>query len=159
MDVLARLLEASPELGQPSIMFNQQTDFSLMYELSTVTCVNTGFDNKVSTHQPRVFFHFEHLVSAGFIDKAAFERANKAIVVAWPGIVELEKQRAAKTSTTQAFVAMWFDPSTDDALAEWISNLVGAAGYQAFRIDRSHHANRIDDEIIAQIRRSRFSHR
>src|SRR5207248_9602760 len=30
------------------------------------------------------------------------------------------------------------------------------AGYKPFRVDRHDHVNRIDDEIIAQIRRSRF---
>lgn len=58
--------------------------------------------------------------------------------------------------TRQAFVAMWFDrvmtPAFDDGFAPAIRD----AGYDAFRIDRHEHGNKIDDEIIAGIRRSRF---
>ncbi len=37
-----------------------------------------------------------------------------------------------------------------------IEPAIKEAGYKPFRIDREHHVNRIDDEIIGQVRRSRF---
>jgi hypothetical protein len=155
MDVLARLFEETSEFGQ-AVLHRGQPNSLLMYELSTVTCVNTGVDNELSRDPPRVSFFFQHLASRGFLDKLAFERSNVAIVVTPLGIVELEKQRALQTSSTQAFVAMWFDSSTHDAWQKGFDPAIRAAGYEAFRIDRSHHSNRIDDEIIAQIRRSKF---
>jgi hypothetical protein len=155
MDVLARLFEKTDEFGQ-AVLVRGQPDSLLMYELSTVACVDTGIDNEVSREPPRVSFIFRHLASQGFLDKLALERSNMAIVVTSLGIIELEKQRALQTSSTQAFVAMWFDSSTDDAWQKGFDPAVRAAGYEAFRVDQSHHPNRIDDEIIRQIRRSRF---
>ena len=68
---------------------------------------------------------------------------------------ELEREENA-SSTSQAFVAMWFDDSTDGAYREGIEPAIGEAGYVPFRIDQKEHLNKIDDEIIAEIRRSRF---
>jgi nucleoside 2-deoxyribosyltransferase len=53
------------------------------------------------------------------------------------------------------FVAMWFDPSMDAADVT-ISAAIREAGYRAVRLDRHEHNNRIDDEILAGIRRSKF---
>jgi nucleoside 2-deoxyribosyltransferase len=50
---------------------------------------------------------------------------------------------------------MWFDSSQDTA-KEKIEQAVSDAGYRPIRIDQLEHVNRIDDEIIAQIRRSKF---
>ncbi|PCJ68313.1 MAG: hypothetical protein COA62_14130 [Rhodobiaceae bacterium] len=56
----------------------------------------------------------------------------------------------------QAFIAMWFDKSMDDVFKNGIRAGVRRAGYRPFRIDRKQHNNKIDDEIVAEIRRSRF---
>ena len=56
----------------------------------------------------------------------------------------------------QAFVAMWFADETNDAFERGIQLAIEDAGYVAMRIDRKEHINKIDDEIIAEIRRSRF---
>ena len=56
----------------------------------------------------------------------------------------------------QAFVAMWFDDSMLDAYEQGIEAAVRASGYRPLRIDRKEHINKIDDEIVAEIRRSRF---
>lgn len=58
--------------------------------------------------------------------------------------------------TPQVFVAMWFDPSTDDAYKLGIAPAIEANGFTPIRIDRKHHVNKIDDEIIAEIRKSTF---
>lgn len=56
----------------------------------------------------------------------------------------------------QAFVAMAFAPEYD---AVWLSVIkpgILAAGYRPFRVDQKEHADKVDDLIIAEIRRSRF---
>ncbi len=68
-------------------------------------------------------------------------------------VAELEKKR---TNSSQAFVAMWFDNSMKSAWENGMEPGVRDAGYEPRRIDEKHHANKIDDEIIAEIRRSRF---
>ncbi|MDE2688420.1 MAG: hypothetical protein OXI16_13120 [Chloroflexota bacterium] len=56
----------------------------------------------------------------------------------------------------QCFVAMWFDPSMEDVYEQGIRPAIEAIGYSPLRIDRQNFIGKIDDEIIAQIRRSRF---
>ena len=56
----------------------------------------------------------------------------------------------------QAFVAMWFDPTMENAFTDGIFPAIQDAGFRPFRIDRKEHSNKIDDEIVAEIRRSRF---
>lgn len=70
-----------------------------------------------------------------------------------------EKVRVLKQEileSSQVFVAMWFDPSMNDVYEEGIKAAIeDDLGYSAMRIDRKEHLNRIDDEIILEIRRSR----
>jgi len=54
------------------------------------------------------------------------------------------------------FCAMWFDSSVSHLWDKAIEPAIGNAGYQPLRIDQKEHVNRIDDEIFADIRRSRF---
>ena len=58
--------------------------------------------------------------------------------------------------SSQAFVAMWFHASTNEAYDLGIEPAIEDAGYKPLRIDRKPDVDKIDDEIIAGIRRSRF---
>jgi hypothetical protein len=58
--------------------------------------------------------------------------------------------------SSQAFVAMWFHDSTQTAYEAGIQPAIVESGYNAIRIDNKDHVNKIDDEIIAEIRRSKF---
>ena len=58
--------------------------------------------------------------------------------------------------SAQAFVAMWFDDEMDAAYSNGIEPAIVDAGYRPMRIDRKSDVNKIDDAIIAEIRRSRF---
>ncbi len=51
---------------------------------------------------------------------------------------------------------MWFDPSMREAFDSGIGPGIEDAGYKPLRIDQKPDVNKIDDEIIAEIRRSRF---
>ena len=73
-----------------------------------------------------------------------------------PGYERLAYLSNIQSKSTQAFVAMWFDESLDDAYEKGIEPAIRKAGYEPLRIDRKDHNNKIDDEIIAEIRRSRF---
>ena len=55
-----------------------------------------------------------------------------------------------------AFIAMWFDEKVKLVFEKAIKTGVEAAGYEPKRIDMHQHNNRIDDEIIAMIRKSKF---
>lgn len=56
----------------------------------------------------------------------------------------------------QAFVAMWFHPDMLAAYTEGFAPALLDTGYAPYRVDRAAHNNKIDDEIIAEIRRSRL---
>lgn len=73
-----------------------------------------------------------------------------------PGYARLAELDAVGTASEQAFVAMWFDESMNDAYEIGIAPAIQDAGYKSLRIDRKDHNNKIDDEIIAELRRSRF---
>ena len=68
-------------------------------------------------------------------------------------LAELDQEDAA---SSQAFVAMWFDGSMQDAYENGIAPAIREVGYEPLRIDGKQHNNKIDDEIIAEVRRSRF---
>lgn len=59
--------------------------------------------------------------------------------------------------SSQCFVAMWFDDSMNDVYEKGFRAAIEAAGYTPLRIDQKPDLiGKIDDEIIAEIRRSRF---
>lgn len=68
----------------------------------------------------------------------------------------MDELRSSNTGSDQGFVAMWFDPSLAEAYTMGIEPALINAGFRSMRIDRKEHNNKIDDEILAEIRRSRF---
>jgi len=78
------------------------------------------------------------------------------VTISPEGWAHLEHLRERNPGSPQAFVAMSFDPSL---LPLWLDGLEPAirdAGYNPLRIDRKEHTRKIDDEIVAEIRRSKF---
>lgn len=72
------------------------------------------------------------------------------------GWEELDRLKRPRIDSSQAFIAMWFHDQTNNAYFKGFAPAVEALGYKAMRIDKKDHNNKIDDEIIAEIRRSRF---
>ena len=79
---------------------------------------------------------------------------NQRVTVA--GHVRLAELETTHTPSSRAFIAMWFDDSMKEAYDQGIAPAVRDAGYEPIRIDRKEHVNKIDDEIVAEIRRARF---
>lgn len=73
----------------------------------------------------------------------------------WEKISALQRLHSASIQR-QAFVAMWFTPDTEQIFSDGIAPAVSALGYLPVRIDRKEHNNKICDEIIVEIKRSRF---
>jgi hypothetical protein len=67
-----------------------------------------------------------------------------------------EALTAKATDSKQGFIAMWFGKEVDQAYAEGLYKAVEDAGYKPLRIDSINHNGKVDDRIIAEIRRSRF---
>ena len=95
-----------------------------------------------------------YLEKQGWLESSGDTRATFLLTV--EGHTRIAALKTSQKESSQGFVAMWFDDSTDSAWSEGIKPGIEDAGYEAFRIDRKEHSNKIDDEIIAELRRSRF---
>lgn len=107
-----------------------------------------------STSGDEVAFLLNYFEEKGWIRKSSQEAWGCVLMATgYAYLAELEK---VVIDSSQAFVAMWFHESMENAYRHGIEPGIEAAGYKAIRIDRKVHSRKIDDEIIAEIRRSRF---
>jgi len=82
--------------------------------------------------------------------------SHDGLALTMHGWEHLEEIRRQGRASTRCFVAMWFHESMNEVYEQAIAPAIIEAGYEPLRIDRLEHVNRIDDEIIGQIKRSRF---
>ena len=108
-----------------------------------------------SVDAEEVDYLLSYLTQQSWITVDFVHGSRSEITVLAEGYAQVAEQISARVSS-QAFVAMWFDPSMDSAYQDAIAPAIESAGFTPIRIDRKEHINRIDDEIIAEIRRSRF---
>ena len=121
-----------------------------------------------STKWGEVEYFFNYLEEKGWIQGKRFSARGgqwfkgRLTVAGYDRIAEQSTsydrgaELRANPDSSQAFVAMWFDESMDQAFEVGIEPAIEEAGYKPLRIDRKEHINKIDDEIIAELRRSRF---
>ena len=99
-------------------------------------------------------------VEGGWLEKddpSSETRSRDSYIRLTPaGVQRLEELETKAVNSEQAFVAMWFDESVNKAYEKGIELAIRDSGYRPLRIDKKEHNNKIDDEIIAEIRRSRF---
>jgi len=102
-----------------------------------------------------LFAFVQILSETGFIKEGEIlgELSYSPTFLGWQRIEQLQSRAV---DVTQVFVAMWFHDLTNDAYDKGIRPAIEDSGYRSARIDQKHHVNKIDDEIIAEIRRSRF---
>ena len=103
-----------------------------------------------STKPEDIVYFLKYFTDMGWLD-----HYSGAFNITVPGYQHVEEQ-ATKKDLSQCFVAMWFDPLMDRAYEEGIKRAVKKCGYESRRIDKKPTLNKIDDEVIAEIRRSRF---
>jgi nucleoside 2-deoxyribosyltransferase len=72
------------------------------------------------------------------------------------GFIAADELRTRRAASSQAFVAMCFNEEMMEAYASGIEPGILYAGFKPMLISKKEHANKIDDEIIAEIRRSAF---
>jgi hypothetical protein len=118
----------------------KECEFSLVRDYPLVSTTGGG----------EIAFLLAALRDNGYLSRSAQTTLS---IKGWERLEEIQK--AGKRSN-RAFVAMWFSPSMNTLYDEAIKPAILKAGYDPLRIDKHEHVNRIDDEIIGQIRRSRF---
>ena len=72
------------------------------------------------------------------------------------GYVAVDELIRKKESSGNGFVAMSFDEALNEAYTRGFQVGIMNAGYNPVRVDKSEHINRIDDEIITQIKSADF---
>lgn len=95
----------------------------------------------------------EYLVERNFAqfsgDKSSFRiRANGFSYIEEGGLVAFD--------SNQAFVAMCFAEDLTEAFSAGICPAIEINGFDPLRIDSKEHNRKIDDEIVAELRRSKF---
>jgi len=159
-NLLRVLIDRTPKVGEPVSMASperraenaQSYQFALAYTEST-------------EHQ-EILYLADSLHDQGLIERrdrnftdsngrAIFSRGFAYTVTAH-GHSAME-QHQTEVKSDQCFVAMWFNEATDALYDRGIAPAVRAAGYQPLLISQKpDFLGKIDDQIIAEIRRSRF---
>jgi len=98
-----------------------------------------------------------HEAACVLVRRAPFiQNKNAGTQVTMKGWERIQYIQKSGRDSKRVFVAMWFDGSMDEVYDKAIAPAISRAGYLPLRIDRHPHVNRIDDEIIGQIKRCRF---
>jgi len=129
------LAERTSQLGQ-SASFQSSLDYPLLI-----------------SSPDEIDFLLSALGREEFISSSGRDAGVYVTMRGWERVQQVQK---SGRDSKRAFVAMWFDGSMDEVYDKAIDPAIKKAGYMPLRIDKHPHVNRIDDEIIGQIKRCRF---
>ena len=104
-----------------------------------------------STRAADVAYFVDYLMDTGWL----IRHRSGCFRITIPGYQHVAEE-STKRDLSQCFVAMWFDDSMNSAYEEGIKKAVEECGYTPLPINKKPDVIKIDDEIIAEIRRSRF---
>lgn len=157
------LAQKSPVIGSPvtltfSNLGKNHSNFSLERFLNDridSECLAWSESQSADSARPELFFLLQYLVDQGWITQTKVSRSIEHIITL-QGHARLTELATKHVNSLQGFVAMWFDVSMTEAYENGIRPGIKDAGYKPLRIDKKDFLNKIDDEIIAEIRRSRF---
>lgn len=99
-------------------------------------------------------FHLEALGAQGLLELKDDGQTFKKVRLTTKAHEKLAAVRPGKSK--QAFVAMWFGGDSMRVYEQGIAPAVRDAGFDPLRIDKTEHIDKIDDRIVAEIKRSRF---
>jgi hypothetical protein len=95
----------------------------------------------------------KELRDRGFLRITGDNTPEPKVEVSWSGWDLIERLKSSRPGSWRAFVAMSFDPSLKDLFKDAIMPALTARGYTAIRVDSIEHNGKIDDQIIAELRR------
>jgi len=133
------ICEMCPVAGQPS-QFNYPDDWPLLTAKSAKTALYIVFE----------------LAAAGYLRCANGINPEIPVTPTWKAYERLQQIQSSGRNSQAGFVAMFFSTGQLAVWGQVIEPAIADAGYKPIRVDRYEHNRRIDDEIIAQIRRCRF---
>lgn len=140
---------------------SQQLDLILLYLERKSTYAGQAVPLNIETDYPIAFskhakefrFLVDQLISLKLIEMYPDRRSFALTLDGWKRLDHLQRVRPL---SNQVFVAMWFADETKKAYEEAIYRAIDDTGYSPLRIDLIQHNEKIDDRIIAEIRKSTF---
>lgn len=111
-----------------------------------------------STELHEIYFLLRYLRNRGLIEEYNHmaEPGDPCLAIVTVQGFGFIEETTSNPDSTQAFVAMWFSEEMNEAYSRGIEPAIEETGYKALRIDLKPDVKKIDDEIFAEIRRSRF---
>ena len=107
-------------------------------------------------HSDELDFLMSYLKRRNCIDFSRSKSPDRQCIVTVDGYTRLTQLERSHTSSSRVFVAMWFDESMGVAWSRGFAPAIRNTGYEPVRVDCEQHIDKIDDRIIAEIRRARF---
>ena len=150
LSVLERADRLLQYIGDQIVEIGTQYVFTPEKMLTTAIA---AWSESVGEHE--VWYLLDYLNEEGWIERSDPPYSDEYTLTV-EGYARLAELETANAESSKGFVAMWFDDSLKEAWEQGIKLGIEDAGYEAARIDQKEHVNKIDDEIIAEIRRSRF---
>ncbi|MDP8200812.1 MAG: hypothetical protein P9M11_01570 [Candidatus Tenebribacter burtonii] len=98
---------------------------------------------------------FNYILNNYLIQEKKYLSVNPLIITP-KGWAHIETLKYTNPNSKKVFVAMWFEDGMKKICDDFIFPAIVKAGYEPIRIDNKEHNNDINDEIIAEIRSSRF---
>lgn len=134
-------------LSEQTGFIGQQIEISDKEFLSWGWCINE-----------KEFAHFlSFLKEPGYIGGGgSATNGIRKLSITTSGWLRLEQLKHGNPDSQQGFVAMWFHKDMRSVYDNALAYAIAAAGYNPTRVDDSEHEGKIDDRIIAEIRRSLF---
>lgn len=120
------------------------------------TIGNEMTDRSLFALDPQLKTYLETAIDEGYIryDGDSLENANSTYLTL-KGHQYIESLGHQLSDSDQIFVAMWFNDTTRQLYEAAIKPAIEQAGYKVMRIDDKSHNEKICDEIIAEIRKSK----
>ncbi len=168
-NLLRFLIDNTANAGQPIGIADpeetQDWDYGPEHELAKRTGA-FALSHSESTNAMEMEYLMDSLTARGFVEKgsqlqtgySAYGSTGTGFLcrVTTDGYSVIESLQSERT-LDQCFVAMWFNDKTNPLYDIAIAPAVEAAGYRPLRVDRQvNFLGKIDDQIIAEIRRSKF---
>lgn len=99
-------------------------------------------------------FHLGTLLDRGLVASESMDPEWALTPAGWERVATISA--ASPASSDLVFVAMTFDTLLDEAWTGGLQPGIASAGYRPARVDTDHHSDKIDDRIMAMIRKCRF---
>ena len=135
----------SPLMERKSISLEQNNHYNLLAFSESINYSELDFILKYLVRQNWIECNY---VSAG--------SRNRYCQLTVEGYARLTEMQESNEESSSGFMAMWFDDTMEKVWEKGFELGIIQAGYEPMRISNKHHNNNIVDEIIAEIRRSRF---